>query len=224
MQVADTLVVIAILVAPVVAVQAQKWIEMIREKRSRKDLVFQALMGTRAAPVSSEHVRALNMIDIVFSTKWFFGRLGPSKPDQAVLDAWRIYRDHLTNRDDGMPEDNQDVKRWLEKKEDLFTEMLYEMGRALRHNFDKVLIMRGIYSPVAHEELEKAQLQIRDYMVGLAKGESSVPISVVTDSEALAKQEAYQQLMIEQLDGTRPLRVQVVEDGSPDGHGQGKLF
>ena len=65
---------------------------------------------------------------------------------------------------------------------------------------------------------------MRDYLLGLAKGEGSVPISVVMDKDALKKQDAYQRLLTEQLQGKRPLHV-VVENGDTlDGDGQGKLF
>ena len=200
MELADWLIVVAILLAPVVAVQVQWWVEQMREKHGNKNSIFETLMATRGARVSLEHVRALNMIDIEFSRK-------PSKADQPVLKAWKIYRDHLNNRDD--------LTTWLARSEELFTTLLYEMGKALGHNFDEVQIKRGAYTPQAHDDYLLAQEEMREYLLGLAKGETSVPVSMVLDAEAFARQTQLNQLMVAQLDGTKPLSVKVVEgDGT----------
>jgi hypothetical protein len=68
MKIGDVLMLFAVLLSPVIAVQIQVWLEVFREKRSRKLSVLQTLMATRtiAARVSPEHVRALNMIDLTF--------------------------------------------------------------------------------------------------------------------------------------------------------------
>jgi hypothetical protein len=56
----------ATILGPILAVQAQKWVEIIRERRGRKLWIFHTLMATRAARTSTEHVQALNMIDLIF--------------------------------------------------------------------------------------------------------------------------------------------------------------
>ena len=86
MTVSDIIMVIAILLAPLLAVQIQKWIEIFRETRQRKLYVFHTLMATRAARVSTEHVQALNMIDIIFYK---------DKAEKPVREAWKKYLDHL---------------------------------------------------------------------------------------------------------------------------------
>ena len=103
MGIADWLIVIAILLAPVVAVRVETLLELRREKRRRKNLVFETLMGTRADRVSQDHVQALNMIDIEFSRK-------PSKADQEVVKAWKIYLDHLN--DQAAREDKNRLAAW----------------------------------------------------------------------------------------------------------------
>ena len=69
MTISDWLMIIAVLLAPLIAVQVQKWLEHHRENRERKLRVFKTLMATRAATVSPDHVQALNMIDLEFSGK-----------------------------------------------------------------------------------------------------------------------------------------------------------
>ena len=58
------LTVIAILLAPFVAVHVQKRLEQGRETKERKLNVFRSLMATRGAILSPIHVEALNRIDI----------------------------------------------------------------------------------------------------------------------------------------------------------------
>ena len=62
----DWTVITATILGLILAVQAQKAVEALREHRTRKTSLFEQLMATRASRVSSEPVRALNMIDLVF--------------------------------------------------------------------------------------------------------------------------------------------------------------
>ena len=66
MTISDWLVILAIIIAPILAVQIQKFMDHRKEEKERKMHVFRTLMATRAAPLSPLHVEALNMIDIVF--------------------------------------------------------------------------------------------------------------------------------------------------------------
>jgi uncharacterized protein DUF6680 len=90
--------------------------------------------------VSADHVQALNMIDIEF-----YG--GRTTEDRAVVDAWKIYLDHLNHK-----YDDRQLDAWVEKGTDLFTELLFAMSKALGLKFDKVHLKRGVYFPIAHAE------------------------------------------------------------------------
>ena len=59
-------IIFATFFGPIVAVQAQKWIENFREKKREKKYVFAMLMYTRGTRVSPEHVQALNRIELAF--------------------------------------------------------------------------------------------------------------------------------------------------------------
>ena len=72
METKDWIIALATLLGPILAVQAQKWIEGVREQRTRKLRVFTQLMATRAARLSAEHVQAINMIDLVFYGSFIF--------------------------------------------------------------------------------------------------------------------------------------------------------
>lgn len=64
MTISDGLMIIAILIAPFLAVFAQRRIDIWREHRQRKLWVFKTLMATRGRALAPEHVQALNMIEL----------------------------------------------------------------------------------------------------------------------------------------------------------------
>jgi len=82
MTTSDWVMIGAVLLAPLVAVQVQKWLERWREESERKKQIFKRLMATRATRLDPSHVTALNMIDLEFEEK-------------AVLERWREYMDSL---------------------------------------------------------------------------------------------------------------------------------
>src|SRR5262245_486682 len=118
--VSDALLIAATLTSPVIAVQVQKFIERVKERRSAQRRIFYTLMGTRATRLAFEHVQALNMIDLEFSGS---GWRGLSAKEKEVVDNWRIYADHLNQ---GGVEDNSEARAqvWFERGDELFTDLL----------------------------------------------------------------------------------------------------
>ena len=99
----------------VIAIQVQRKVDERREKRNRKLAIFKALMATRAAPLSPDHVNALNMIDVEFHD------------DKPILDAWREYHDHL-----GEQWDEKTFDTWASKNHDYLVKLLKVMGTMIR--------------------------------------------------------------------------------------------
>lgn len=166
----EWIMILAILLAPLVAVQVQKYIELILEKRSRKLKIFHTLMATRATRLVPVHVEALNMIDIEF--------YGKGRQEKEVQDAWKIYLDHLfTDLTKATPEE---IRIWTDKGNDLFTELLYKMSQSLNYSFDKVHLKKSVYWPRAHSELEADQIIIRKGLVDLFDKNRPIPISIVS--------------------------------------------
>jgi hypothetical protein len=60
---------LAIILAPLIAIQVSKRLERRREARERMLSIFFTLMAYRRYPTHFETVRALNMIDTVFNSK-----------------------------------------------------------------------------------------------------------------------------------------------------------
>lgn len=155
----DIIMIIAVILGPIAAVQIQKWLEQNRSKTERKLRIFKTLMSTRATRLSIEHVQSLNMIDIEFI----------DKRSEKVVIAWRSYHDHLSNGD---------IKStsWTEKNDDLFIELLFEMGKSLGYKFDKVMLRRTAYSPIAHGDIELDQQTIRRGLSTILSGKAAFPV------------------------------------------------
>src|SRR5437868_2540401 len=75
---------------PVLAVQAQKWVERVSTKKRRRVWIFETLMATRATTLAQNHVEALNAIPLAF--------YGSEKGMTEIVLAWKEYLNHLTDR------------------------------------------------------------------------------------------------------------------------------
>lgn len=182
--------VFAIIVGPILAIQAQKLIERITQRHDEKRKLFMTLMATRGLRLAPEHVQALNMIDIIFTAKSkamsifmsiIFSRR--SKKDKAVIEAWSEFRDHLsdcpkqptsqagteTSKAD-MSTYKTQLDTWSSKNNDLLIELLGKMAESLGYHFDKVLLKKGSYTPQQYENLENLRmlnmLGFADVLVG----------------------------------------------------------
>lgn len=203
MTLTDFLTILAIIIAPIVAVQVQKKLEVFREERGRKLWIFKTLMATRAATVSAEHVQALNMIDLEFRGKRY----------KNVTTAWKIYLDHLGS----YPTDDEKLQpSWGDRRVTLLTTLLLEMGRSLGYEFDEVHVKKGIYAPEAHGRLEDEHMLIRRGLLRLLYGDAALKMNVTSfpvSQEALDEQKALRDGLQQLLDGKRALPVAVSKDG-----------
>lgn len=173
----------AIILGPILAVQIEKYLERRREKKNRRLSVFKTLMATRGSVLSWTHVEALNRIDLEFS--------GEKKFDK-VVEAWKEYFDNLSQK----PETAEQIAVWSKQNEELLAELLLKMGKSLGFKFDKILIKRNVYSPVGHARMELEQEQIRNSMLEILSGDKGFPITLISDSDAIKKQEELQSTML----------------------------
>lgn len=189
--------IIAIILGPILAIQVQKLIERITQRRDEKRKLFMTLMATRGRPLLPAHVEALNMIDIIFSVKGkiisliFWRR---SKKDKAVIDAWSVFRDHLYHfpqrptSKEGTVVSKEDMsaftvqtETWGANKNDLLIELLDKMANSLGYYFDKVLLKRGSYTPQQYGDLETFQIINMAGLADILVGNKSLPIRIVDD-------------------------------------------
>ena len=170
MKISDWIMVLAVICGPVLAVQAQKWIEGFRDKRNRRLNTFKRLMATRGAPLSWNHVEALNSIELEFS--------GRSKNDEQVRRRWREYHDHLNSLSSDPDKQKEQLDRWTERKDELLAHLLCEMGEAVGYDFDIVSVRRGIYSPIGHANFDFETQAIRRLLIQVLTGKQPLSLDV----------------------------------------------
>jgi hypothetical protein len=175
----------ATFVGPIFAVQAQKWVERSKDRDGRKNALFQGLMATRMARLSPEHVRALNMIDLTFYGRQFFGVSVRSRDEKLVLATWKEYLDHLCTR---VPEGEAATAAFLSSREELFINMMAAMAKERRYSVDRVQLKKGAYSPIAHNEIEQKQAAVLDGVVRVFSGERPLKIAAWPPGDAAEDQ------------------------------------
>lgn len=202
--------IIAIILGPILAIQVQKIIERATRKRDEKRKVFMTLLTTRGRTLAPEHVQALNTIHFFFS--------GKSKKDQAVVEAWDLYRDHLFSRTeppksqangevsdvDKVDFENR-VREWLDKSDDLLCNLLGKMAESLGYHFPDLWLKKGAYTPQAYGELEENQRTILHGLAQVLLGIRPFPMKV---SEFPVNEEA-NKAMMQFLQGKQSLPVRM---------------
>jgi len=169
MNISDWLAILAILAAPIVALQIQKYIEDRKEIRARKMQIFRTLMATRATRLDAKHIEALNMIDIEFFK------------NEKVTEKWKLLLDNFANYPQDPNKKNYESKlsSCAEKSDGLFVDLLSEMAKSLDYKFDKVHLKRNIYIPKGQADYMMSQEFMRRAFVEVLSGARSIPIKVV---------------------------------------------
>jgi hypothetical protein len=163
--------IVALVIGPILAVQTQKWLERRRDERHRKVSLFRELMATRASRLSGRHVEALNTIELEYDPK--------EKKQKKVHEAWRSYLDALNSPDP----DPTAVTSYYAKRDDLFIDLLYEMGQYVGFSFDRVAIRRDSYAPKGHGQVEDDLNIIRKGFAKIFTSKShAVPIRTVDEA------------------------------------------
>lgn len=163
--------VLAAFLSPFFAVWVQSKLEGRKEKRKRKVDLFERLMATREDRLSLEHVKSLNMIEITFDSS--------VKKEKQIIDAWRYYHDHMTNRinPNNAPEATQ--IQWRNEHDNRFVSLLHTMAEALGYSFNKVDIQNHAYSPQGHVDEQKLLLGIKIGLRKLLDGESCLKTETI---------------------------------------------
>ena len=168
LRVADWLSVLAIVSSPLIALEVQRRLDRRRQKRERQLAIFRALMTTRASRMAPQHIDALNSIEVEFYS--------PKGTEKKVLDAWREYCNHLYIPDELA---GDDLKRWGEKQDDLFVDLVHRMASCLGYDIDKVTIRRNAYYPKGYGEIESEQHALRKAALDVFSGTRPMRMSIV---------------------------------------------
>jgi hypothetical protein len=199
--------VVAIMVAPIIALRVQRNADEEREAKSRKLWIFKTLMSNRATRWNPVCVQALNMIDIEFTDKSY----------KEIRDAWKELLDHYNDWGRKTPEQRQvDDKMDGETASNLLAELLVKMGKGLDYDFDKVYVKKAWYFPEGLGNIEQEQHALRKTLLNLLSGQGAkLPVAVFTqDFQPIAVQPLQEQVQRPQL---QEVPVQQVEGG--DRHG-----
>lgn len=157
----------AILLGPIFAVEAQRVLDMRRERKSRREALFRTFMASRVTRAADpRHTEGLNLIGVEF-----YG-------EKAVVPVWREYMAHLSNGPITDP--------WIQKWNDLFVELLYAMAQSLGFkNLDKT-DLRQAYAPRLTENLDKENAEIRNGLLGVFAGKVAIPIRIALPEDVQA--------------------------------------
>ena len=166
MTVSDLVLILAVLIAPFLAVFAQKQIESWRSRRDVKLWIFKTLMATRGAVLSPQHVQALNMIDLEFSNK--------KKNEKEVKVIWKEYLDHLASLPQDPAKQKAALPTWSDKSNEFLATLLHKMGKCFGYDFDKVYLKKGIYLPQGHAQVELELRALRFYALQILSGEKKL--------------------------------------------------
>jgi hypothetical protein len=177
---ANTATVLATIVGPILAVQAQKMVERATASRQRREWVFSTLMATRQARLSIDHVRALNMIDLAFYgfRVPLTGMIWRNKKSKAVIRAWHVYHAHLSLPPERRVQTEADQRDWGGRADELFTNLLDCLADSTKYEFDRDELRSGSYSPEAHGNVEMQQDAIRRLTLEVLEGKKHVPMDV----------------------------------------------
>lgn len=179
----EYLTIAAIIIGPILAVQVEKFLQRNRDSKYRRLNIFKTLMATRGSSLSFAHVEALNRIDLEFSANNKYVK---------VIAAWKEYFDNLGHK----KETKEELTIWVARNEELLANLLYEMGQSLGYKFDKVLIKRNIYSPIGHAKVEQENELIRKGLLDIINFDSSIPMTLINDEDAIKKQQELQDAML----------------------------
>lgn len=160
----DWVLALCTLLGPILAVGATRFVDAWRERRARQEAVFVALMATRRAALTAEHVQALNRIEIEFAK------------NVSVTSDLRAYMRLLEDRAADDDRDAQDLL--LRRRRQAFAHLVQAIGRQLGRPVDRMDILEGGYYPGGWAEAENLQLENMRQLNKILKAQIPLPVWV----------------------------------------------
>jgi len=115
----------ATFLGPILAVVTTRYIAKWRDIRNRRLYIFRALMATRRAQLTTDHITALNLIEIDFQGK------------RDVLTAWKDYFASLS-ADVVDTNDGPKLRRAVAERAALLTKLLHAIARVLHYKIEQL--------------------------------------------------------------------------------------
>jgi len=159
--------IIAVILGPIFAIQADKYLQESRDRKNRKLDIFRRLMITRAAPLAVNHIDALNLIEAEYDSR--------KTSDKAVLDRWREYWDHL-NLNQGNSEAS--AEEWGRTRAAILVELLLTMSEYLKLGIDRSVLKRASYYPTYYGNIDTENGVLRKSAIEVFQGKKSLKVEV----------------------------------------------
>jgi hypothetical protein len=163
MTISDWIMILAVFLGPITAVQLTRFLDARTAAKQRKLDIFKTLMSTRQYTTNWDHVMTLNRIDLEFSSKNAKGK--------SVVEAWKAYLDLLNDK-------SMTPEQWGTKRLDLLVDLLHKMSIVLDYDFDKTHIKNSSYSPMAHGNIDTQQNAIRQGLLEVLEGKKTVQMEI----------------------------------------------
>jgi hypothetical protein len=169
MQTSDWVLAASTLLGPILAVQAQKYLDSIRQRGIHKDWIFHTLMAHRSARTNPDAVRAFNTIELAFYGTRFFGALRQNAEEKRVVAAWRDFHRHLNP----MPRISSGDPRepaWVATSNELFANLLRSLAVERGYELTTDVLQEGGYLPTGTAEAENEWIALRRALLLIAEG------------------------------------------------------
>lgn len=157
------LTIIAIVIGPVLAVIVTRFVDNLRAAKERKFDIFRTLMRTRKMPVHSDHVGALNLVEVEFIDK------------TNVITTWKAY---LSNLGEQLPpiEDKEKYDVALKKRDSLLTKLIYAIAVSINVSVEQLDILEGNYIPQGWVDDDWEQKLVRRHLLNVLSAKSPIII------------------------------------------------
>jgi hypothetical protein len=165
-RVTDVAIAFATLLGPVLAIQAQTFLERRRALKGRRLNVFYALMRTRATPLAPDAVNALNAVPLEF-----YGI-------EEITESYRAFITHI-NAPPTVPNE-AGWAAWGERRVDLLMDLIHKIAQRVGYKFTVAELKSQFYAPQLHQTVEEEQTAIRVGLMKILKGEAGLKIEPFT--------------------------------------------
>ena len=176
----EWIMIVAVFTGPGAAVFIARELEKLGQKHSRRLSLFRSLMATRRTPTSPEHVTALNTIEVEFYREKeviiSFKKHMDLMPEQPRIESERVDFSNMSE-EEVRKRNNYYELRIGNLRQDSLASLLHSISKSIGMPMDKHDVFRGGYHPEAFANMEMEQRAIRNFVIGLALHERSVPVT-----------------------------------------------
>lgn len=178
----DWLTLLAIVIGPVIAIWAARYLAKKDQRDDRRMAIFRDLMRTRRTTLHPDHVGALNLVEIEFAD------------DSQIISAWKRLFEHFgtthSPRGHELTMEHMSVAvraarerdfqhRIAQERQELLAILLHAIAKRMNFRIEQLEVFKGGYTPQGWVDIEEEQRLIRQYAIDLYLGKRMVPVGVI---------------------------------------------